>query len=183
MQGVLRASLRLSGWIDALNERVGRMVNWLVLGVALVSAGNAILRYAFGWGSNAWLELQWYLFAAIFLLGAGYTLRHNGHVRVDVFYSRFSPRTQAWIDLFGAALFLLPVMLLILWFSWDGFVLSWQSQEMSPDEGGLIRWPVRLLLPLGLFLLTLQGISEMIKRVAFLQGRIALVDERPEERV
>lgn len=179
MQGLLR----LSGWIDALNDRVGHSVNWLVLAVALVSAGNAVFRYAFGMGSNAWLELQWYLFAAIFLLGAGYTLRHNGHVRVDVFYSRFSPRTQAWIDLFGAALFLLPVMLLILWFSWDGFVLSWQNQEMSPDEGGLIRWPARLLLPLGLLLLVLQGLSEMIKRAAFLQGQGGLAVEQAEERV
>ncbi len=175
--------LRLSGWIDELNERIGRMVNWLVLGVALVSVGNAVFRYAFGAGSNAWLELQWYLFSAIFLLGAGYTLRHNGHVRVDVFYSRFSARTQAWIDLSGAALFLLPAMLLILWFSWEGFVLSWQSQEWSPDEGGLIRWPVRLLLPLGVFLLILQGVSEMIKRVAFLQGRAVRMREPSEERV
>ena len=175
--------LRLSGRIDAINERVGRMVNWLVLAVALVSAGNAMFRYAFGLGSNAWLELQWYLFAAIFLLGAGYTLRHNGHVRVDVFYSRFSPRTQAWIDLFGAAVFLLPVMLIILWFSWDGFVLSWQSQEMSPDAGGLIRWPARLLLPLGLFLLSLQAVSEIIKRAAFLRGDILLTHEAPDERV
>ena len=175
--------LRLSDGIDALNERVGRMVNWLVLAVALVSAGNAIFRYAFGLGSNAWLELQWYLFAAIFLLGAGYTLRHNGHVRVDVFYSRFSPRTQAWIDLFGAAFFLLPVMLMILWFSWDGFVLSWQGQEMSPDEGGLIRWPARLLLPLGLSLLCLQAVSEIIKQVAFLRGAAPLTHEAPDERV
>ncbi len=183
MQGGLRVLLRLSAGIDALNERVGLTVNWLVLLVALVSAGNALSRYAFGLGSNAWLELQWYLFAAIFLLGAGYTLRHNGHVRVDVFYSRFTPRTQAWIDLFGAAFFLLPVMLLILWFSWDSFWLSWQGQEMSPDEGGLIRWPARLLLPLGLFLLSLQAVSEMIKRVAFLRGQMTLVTESPDERV
>ncbi len=175
--------LYVSGRIDALNERIGRMVNWLVLGVSLVSAGNAIFRYAFGLGSNAWLELQWYLFAAIFLLGAGYTLRHNGHVRVDVFYSQFSPRTQAWVDLLGAALFLLPVMLLILWLSWDGFMLSWQSQEWSPDEGGLIRWPVRLLLPLGAFLLILQGLSEMIKRAAFLQGLGVQLEKPEEERV
>lgn len=174
---MIQGSLRIARWIDALNERVGRMVNWLVLGLVLLSAGNALFRYAFGLGSNAWLELQWYLFAAIFLLAAGDTLRHNGHVRVDVFYSRFAPRTQAWIDLFGTAIFLVPVMALILWFSWEGFWLSWQSQEVSPDEGGLIRWPVRLLLPLGLLLLILQGVSEMIKRVAFLQGKGGLLGD------
>lgn len=173
--------LTLSRWIDALNERIGRMVYWLVLIVALVSAGNAISRYGFGLSSNAWLELQWYMFSAIFLLGAGYTLKHNGHVRVDVIYGHLSKRSQAVIDLIGGLVFLLPVVLLMMWMSWHGFISSWELQEMSPDAGGLIRWPVKLIIPVGLILLALQGISESIKRLAFLLGRGPLSVEQSEE--
>jgi len=179
----MKALLVLSRAIDALNERVGRVVLWLVLATTLVSAANAVMRYAFGLSSNAWLELQWYLFAAIFLLAAGYTLKHNGHVRIDIFYGRLSERGRAWIDLFGALVFLLPLNLLLVWFSWPGFADAWQHAEMSPDAGGLLRWPVRLLIPLGFALLALQGISEIIKRIAFLRGEITLTIEQPTEKV
>jgi TRAP-type mannitol/chloroaromatic compound transport system permease small subunit len=179
----MKALLALSHGIDVLNERVGRTVAWLVLVTTLVSAANAGMRYTFNMSSNAWLELQWYLFAAIFLLAAGYTLKHNGHVRIDILYGWLSERTRAWIDLLGALLFLLPFSLLLVWFSWPGFADALQHGEMSPDAGGLLRWPVRLLIPLGFALLALQGISEIIKRVAFLRGQITLTLERPEEKV
>jgi TRAP-type mannitol/chloroaromatic compound transport system permease small subunit len=177
----MKILLALARAIDALNERVGRLVLWAVGAVTLVSAGNAVARYALGLSSNAWLEIQWYLFAGIFLLGAGYTLKHNGHVRIDIFYSRSSPRTQAWIDLAGGLLFLLPLALLMLWLSWPGFAESWRSGETSPDAGGLVRWPVRLLIPLGFGLLALQAIAEIVKRVAFLRGLDLLSHEKPVE--
>jgi len=179
----MTALLALSRAIDAVNERVGRLVLWLVLAATLVSAVNAGMRYAFSMASNAWLELQWYLFAAIFLLAAGYTLKHNGHVRIDILYGRLSERARAWIDLLGTLIFLLPFSLLLVWFSWPGFADAWQHGEMSPDAGGLLRWPVRLLIPLGFALLALQGISELIKRIAFLRGQLTLTLERPEEKV
>jgi TRAP-type mannitol/chloroaromatic compound transport system permease small subunit len=179
----MKALLALSRAIDAVNERVGRLVLWLVLATVLVSAANAGMRYAFGMASNAWLELQWYLFAAIFLLAAGYTLKHNGHVRIDIFYGRLSERGRAWVDLFGALVFLLPLCLLLVWFSWPGFAAAWQHAEMSPDAGGLLRWPVRLMIPLGFALLALQGIAEIIKRIAFLRGQITLTLEQPSEKV
>lgn len=165
--------------IDTLNERVGRVVVWSVGLVTLVSAGNALVRYTAGLSSNAWLEIQWYLFAAIFLLGAGYTHKHNGHVRIDIFYGHVSARAQAWIDLAGGLLFLLPLAVLMAWLSWPGFIDSWQLNETSPDAGGLIRWPVRLLIPLGFGLLGLQGIAETLKRIAFLHGDYALTPEKP----
>jgi TRAP-type mannitol/chloroaromatic compound transport system permease small subunit len=158
-------------------------VLWLVLAVTLISAANALMRYGFGMSSNAWLEIQWYLFGAIFLLAAGYTLKHNGHVRVDVLYGRWPPRVRAWIDLLGAALFLLPLCVLMVWLSWHGFIESFQRGELSSDAGGLIRWPVRLLIPLGFALLGLQGVSELIKRVAFLRGQGELPHEPPMEEV
>jgi TRAP-type mannitol/chloroaromatic compound transport system permease small subunit len=151
--------------------------------VTLISAANALMRYGFGMSSNAWLEIQWYLFGAIFLLAAGYTLKHNGHVRIDIIYGRFSARTQAWIDLLGSLLFLLPLCGLIVWLAWPGFVDSFVSGETSPDAGGLIRWPVRLLIPLGFALLALQGVAEIIKRIAFLRGEGILTHERPREEV
>lgn len=169
--------------IDAVNERIGRAVLWLVLAVTLISAANALMRYGFGMSSNAWLEIQWYLFGAIFLLAAGYTLKHNGHVRVDVLYGRWPPRARAWVDLLGAALFLLPLCVLMVWLSWHGFIESFQRGELSSDAGGLIRWPVRLLIPLGFALLGLQGVSELIKRVAFLRGQGELPHEPPMEEV
>lgn len=168
----MNALLALSRLIDGLNERIGRTVMWLVLVVALVSAGNALVRYVFSTSSNAWLELQWYLFAAIFLGCAGYTLLHNEHIRIDVVAGRFSRRTAAWIDIFGTIFFLLPLMLFMMELSWPVFMNAWNSGETSANAGGLIRWPARLMIPIGLALLSLQGISELIKRIAFLRGLI-----------
>ena len=165
--------LKLSGGIDTLNEQVGKATTWLVLLVALLSALNAVVRYVFNYSSNAFLEIQWYLFAAIFLLCAGYTLKNNEHVRIDVVSGRFSPRVQAWIDIIGTLFFLLPMALLILWLSLPLVKESFAISEISANAGGLIRWPVKALLPLGFSLLALQGMSELIKRVAFLQGLIA----------
>ena len=167
--------------IDAVNEAIGRAVLWLVGLATLISAGNALARYGLGISSNAWLEIQWYLFAAIILLAAGYTLRHNGHVRIDVLSGRLKARTRAWIDLLGSALFLLPLCGLMVWLGWPGFADSFQSGERSPDAGGLIRWPVRLLIPLGFALLALQGVAEAIKRIDYLRGKGKLTREQPRE--
>ncbi|MEW6119806.1 MAG: TRAP transporter small permease subunit [Pseudomonadota bacterium] len=176
----MKALLALARLIDALTERVGRLVIWIVLAATLISAGNALARYALGESSNAWLEIQWYLFGAMFLLAAGYTLKHNGHVRIDVFHARLDPRGQAWIDLAGGLLFLLPMALLLMWLSWPMFLEAWQTRELSPDAGGLVRWPVKLLLPTGFALLALQGLSEIIKRIGVLSGRLTLPRETPE---
>ena len=164
--------LSISRGIDALNERVGRTVMWLVLACVLVSSFNAMSRYALNISSNAWLELQWYLFAVVFLLCSGYTLLHNEHIRIDVVSSRFSRRTQTWIDVFGTIFFLLPVALYLMWSSWPLFLNALHSGETSANAGGLIRWPARLMIPVGFFLLTLQAFSELIKRFAFLKGLI-----------
>lgn len=173
--------LALSRAIDALTERTGRLVIWLVLIATLISAGNALARWALGASSNAWLEIQWYLFGAVFLLAAGYTLKHNGHVRIDIFYGRLSAKGQAWIDLVGGLLFLLPMAGLLAWLAWPMFIDAWTTQEMSPDAGGLLRWPVKLLLPLGFGLLALQGVAEIIKRIGVLTGTLALPAEAPAE--
>jgi TRAP-type mannitol/chloroaromatic compound transport system permease small subunit len=173
--------LTISRAIDALNERIGRVILWLVLVMVLVSAGNAVSRYLLNASSNAWLELQWYLFAAVFLLCAGYALLHNEHIRIDVVSSHLSRRTQTWIDVFGTIVFLFPVAGTIMWLSWPIFVNAWVSGEMSSNAGGLIRWPARLTIPVGFFLLTLQGVSELIKRVAFLRGLIPDPVEKPVE--
>ena len=170
----------LSSAIDALTERVGRAARWLILLTALVSAGNALVRYAFNYSSNAWLEVQWYLFAAVFLLCSGYALKHNQHVRVDVLASRLSARARAWIEILGTLLFLLPMALLILKLSWPVFVDSWRSGEVSSNANGLILWPARALVPAGFALLVLQGIAELLKRVAFLRGLIPDPTERHE---
>ena len=175
----MQTLLKISRAIDALNERVGRTVLWLVLVMALVSAGNAAFRYLFNLSSNAWLELQWYLFAAVFLLCAGYTLLHNEHIRIDVVSSRLSRRSQLWIDIFGTLFFLLPVAIFIMALSWPIFVNAWVSNEMSGNAGGLIRWPARLLVPAGFLLLSLQGISELIKRIAVLRGIIPDLADKP----
>jgi TRAP-type mannitol/chloroaromatic compound transport system permease small subunit len=140
--------------------------------MVLVSAANATSRYALNMASNAWLELQWYLFALVFLFCSGYTLLHNEHVRIDVVSSHLSRRTQVWIDVFGFLLFLLPMSLFIMWLSWPVFMNAWTSGEISGNAGGLIRWPARLMVPIGFFLLSLQGFSELIKRIAFLKGLI-----------
>jgi len=164
--------LRLSGVIDALNERVGKLTYWLILVAVLVSAGNALMRYTFNMSSNAWLEIQWYLFSAVFLFCAGYTLLHNQHVRIDVISGLMSKRARAWIDILGTLFFLLPMAIAILWMSWPVFVQAYESHEVSTNAGGLIVWPARLMLPIGFFLLVLQGVSELIKRIAFLRGLI-----------
>ena len=175
--------LALARLIDALTERIGRLVIWLVLVATLISAGNALARYALGESSNAWLEIQWYLFGAMFLLAAGYTLKHNGHVRIDILYNRFGSRGQAWIDLLGGLLFLLPMAGLLAWLAWPMFLDAWLTHEMSPDAGGLLRWPVKLLLPVGFGLLALQGVAEVIKRLGVLSGHLVLPREAPEEEV
>ncbi len=169
---MMNGLLKISGKIDALNERVGRVVIWLVLITVFVSAGNALARYLFNSGSNAWLELQWYLFAAIFLLCAGYTLLHDEHIRIDVVFSQWPPRVQRWINVFGTVFFLLPVSITILWLSWPVFVNAWVTGETSANAGGLIRWPARLLVPVGFLLLCLQGLSELVKSIAILRGDI-----------
>ena len=172
---MVKTLLAISGVIDAVNERFGRIANWCVLLACLISAGNALVRYGFSDSSNAWLEIQWYLFAAMFMLGAPYTLRMNEHVRVDILYGNVSPKVQLWIDLLGGILFLLPATIIIGWMSWPIFVDSFVSGEVSNNAGGLIRWPVKLLMPLGFGLLALQGISEIIKRIAALTGHRALI--------
>jgi len=166
----MHALLRVAGLIDALTERVGRAARWLILLTALISAGNALVRYAFNASSNAWLEIQWYLFAAVFLLCAGYALKHNQHVRIDVLSGRLSRRAQAWIEVFGTLLFLLPMALLILWLSWPVFVAAWNNGEVSTNANGLVIWPARLLIPAGFALLVLQGVAELIKSIGFLRG-------------
>src|SRR5437016_14495059 len=164
--------LCLSRAIDALNERVGHLVYWLILAAVLVSAGNASVRYVFDKSSNGWLELQWYLYSTVFLLASGYTLLHNEHVRIDVIIGHLPPRVRAWIDLLGGLFFLLPMATVILLLSWPMFIESVVRHEISGDAGGLLRWPVKLLIPAGFLLLLLQGLSEIIKRAAFLLGRI-----------
>ncbi len=166
----MNAMLALAKLIDALNERIGRLVLWLVLAAVVISAANAIVRKAFDMSSNAFLEIQWYLFAAIFLLCAGWTLLRNEHIRIDVVAGRFSRRTQTWIDVFGTVFFLFPMVALILYESWPWFVRAYASKEISSSAGGLILWPAKVLVPLGFLLLGLQGISELVKRIAFLQG-------------
>lgn len=164
--------MSLSRLIDNLNEKIASTVSWALLAAVIICAGNALIRYSLNMSSNAWLEIQWYLYGAMFLLAAPYTLKRDEHVRIDVIVGRFSKRTQVWIDLFGFSLFLLPVCLLILYDAIPFSMVSIQSQEMSSNAGGLIVWPAKLLVPLGFALMVLQGISEIIKRIAFLAGRI-----------
>jgi len=167
----MNALLAFSRAVDRLNTLVGKAVTWLTLVVVFVSAGNATVRKVFHTSSNAWLELQWYLFGAIFLLAAGYTLLKNEHVRVDILAQKLSQRTQIWIEVFGVIFFLLPACVLIMWLSWPVFVDSYVTHEMSSNSGGLVRWPVKPLIPVGFLLLVLAGISHLIKCVAFLMGR------------
>lgn len=164
--------LALSRAIDAFTERVGRLVYWLVLIVVLISAANATVRKLFDYSSNAYLEIQWYLFSVIFLFGAGYTLLRNEHVRIDIIQGRLSPRAQNWIDVFGIVIFLMPMSIIIMWLSWPLFTDALARHEVSSNAGGLVIWPARLMLPVGFALLILQGVSELIKRIGFLTGRI-----------
>jgi TRAP-type mannitol/chloroaromatic compound transport system permease small subunit len=162
--------LKLSGLIDRVNERVGRLTMWLVLAAVLISAGNAIVRKAFNIGSNAFLEIQWYIFAAVFMLGVGYVMLKNAHVRIDFISSRLSKRTNAWIDAIGIVIFTIPLSIIMIDLGWPLFARALQSGEMSQNAGGLIRWPALMLVPLGFAILLLQSISELIKRIAFLRG-------------
>ena len=168
----MHALLKLSKAVDWLNSLVGKYVIWLILASTVISAVNAIVRKAFNVSSNAYLEVQWYLFAATFLLCAAYTLLNGEHVKIDVVYSHLSKRTQMWVDVFGFTCFLLPFCCAILWFSIPFFIKGYVSGEMSSNAGGLIRWPVYAMIPAGFGLLLLQGLSEIIKRLAFLQGLI-----------
>jgi TRAP-type mannitol/chloroaromatic compound transport system permease small subunit len=166
----MAALLRLSRLIDALSERLGRLVMWLVLAAVLISAGNAVVRKLFNVSSNAYLEIQWYLFAAVFMLGVGHVMLRNGHVRIDVVSTRLSARANAVIDSLGIVLFILPLAVIMIDLSWPLFVRAWMSGETSQNAGGLIRWPVLLLIPAGFGVLLLQSLSELIKRAAFLSG-------------
>ncbi|MGZ3183673.1 MAG: TRAP transporter small permease subunit [Telluria sp.] len=164
--------LSLSRLIDALNEKVAGAVSWALLAAVLICAGNALVRYLLKTSSNAWLEIQWYLFAAMFLLASANTLRRDEHVRIDVVTGRFSERTRAIIDLFGYLFFMLPVCGIILWFAWPYAKLAIETGEMSNNAGGLILWPAKILIPIGFLLLVLQALSEAIKRIAYLAGRL-----------
>jgi TRAP-type mannitol/chloroaromatic compound transport system permease small subunit len=169
---VLRFLLALSRRIDWLNEQFGIAANWLVLLSCLISAGNAGSRYLFSESSNAWLEIQWYMLAGMVLLGGPYALKMNEHVRVDLFYGMASERARIWIDIVGGFLFLLPICVILIYFTWPWFVESWRLNEGSYNAGGLLRWPVKLMLPVGFTLMALQGVSELIKRIAALEHLI-----------
>jgi TRAP-type mannitol/chloroaromatic compound transport system permease small subunit len=167
----MNALLRLARGIDALSEQVGKAAIWLILIVVVISAGNAVSRFLLNLSSNAMLEIQWYLFSAVFLFCAAYVLKRNEHIRIDVIAGRLSVRAQNWIDVFGILVFLLPMAIMIAYLSWPVFMNAWNSGELSPNPGGLVRWPVRLMMPIGFVLLILQAVSELIKRVAFLTGK------------
>ena len=166
----MQALLKLSEGVDALGTQIGRLIRWLVLGSVLISAGNAIIRKIFNISSNAFLEIQWYLFAGVFLLGAGFAFMRNVHVRIDFISSKLSKRTNTIIDIAGIVVFVIPLCVIMIWLSWPLFVSAWTSGEMSQNAGGLIRWPAYLLMPLGFGLLLLQALSELVKRVAYLKG-------------
>ncbi len=166
----MQALLKLSRFIDRLNEFFGRWVAWLVLAAVVLSAGNAIVRKVFNMSSNSMLELQWYFFSAVFLLCAGYTLLRNEHVRIDIILGRFSARTQTWVDVLGILFFLTPMVLLFIYMSWPVFIRTYTHGEISTNAGGLLIWPARALVPFGFTLLLLQGFSELVKRIAFLTG-------------
>jgi len=176
----VKTLLALSRAIDTLNAVIGRAVCWLTLVVVLIAVANALLRYGFRLGSNAFIEAQWYLFAVIFLFGAAYTMKRGGHVRVDVLYGRLSPRRQAWVDILGTLLFFLPATVGLTLLSLPMVEASIAVWERSPDVGGLPRWPIKLAIPVAFSLLTLQGISEVIKRVAFLRGLAPPPEHRRE---
>lgn len=169
----MTALLRLSKMIDAITERLGKLVMWLILAATMISAGNAIMRKAFSIGSNAYLEIQWYLFAATFMLGVGYVMLKNAHVRIDFISTLLSKRTNAIIDALGIVLFTIPLAVIMINLGWPVFARALASGEMSQNAGGLIRWPVFMLVPLGFSLLIMQSVSELIKRVGFLTGHLA----------
>lgn len=165
----MKALIPLAHAIDKLNDGFGKIAEWAVLLSCFISAGNALVRYGFSVGSNAWLEIQWYMFAVAVMFGASQVLRVNEHVRVDLLYARWTTHGKVYVDLFGLIVFLMPVMVAMIYFSWPLFLDKFNSGEMSQSAGGLIRWPVVLTMPLGFSLLILQGVSEIIKRVAWLR--------------
>src|SRR3954465_14021581 len=173
-ENVMRPLLMLSAGIDWLNEKIGYLCNWLVLAACIVSAANAMIRYAFGYSSNGWLELQWYMFAILVMFGASYTFKRNEHVRVEIFYLVLSERGQIWLDLIGTLLFLIPACLLLSYLSWPFFLQAYVVGENSSNAGGLLRWPIKFVVPSGFVMLALQGASEVIKRVAALQGEVTI---------
>jgi len=177
------ALLAFSRTVDWINEKFGIVADYLVLFACLISAGNATSRYLISLSSNAWLEVQWYMFSGMFLLGASYTLKKNEHVRVDLVYANVSDRTRLYIDIGGLVLFLLPAMVMLAIMTWPFFLDSWVRNEISGNAGGLIRWPVKILMPIGFLLVTLQGLSELVKRFAALQGRITIETkyEKPQQ--
>jgi TRAP-type mannitol/chloroaromatic compound transport system permease small subunit len=171
---VMRPLLSLSAAIDLVNEKIGYVCNVLVLASCIVSAANAMIRYAFGYSSNGWLELQWYMFAILVMFGASYTFKRNEHVRVEIFYLFLSERGQLWLDLIGTLFFLIPACLLLAYLSWPFFLQAYSVGEMSGNAGGLIRWPIKFVVPSGFVMLALQGVSEVIKRIAALQGQLTI---------
>jgi TRAP-type mannitol/chloroaromatic compound transport system permease small subunit len=175
--------LKLSRIIDGFTDRVGRLMMWLILATTLISAGNAIVRKIFNNSSNALLEIQWYLFAAVFMLGSGYAFLKNAHVRIDFVSGKFSARTRNIVDVAGILFFVFPLCYLMAKLSWPVFANAWESGEVSSNAGGLVRWPVYLLIPAGFAMLALQSVSELIKRVAFLTGagRDPLAHHQPSD--
>jgi TRAP-type mannitol/chloroaromatic compound transport system permease small subunit len=163
---MLRRLLAFADAVDRLSEHIGQALKWLVLFSALISAGTALVRYGLHRGSNAWLEIQWYMFGAMFLLGSGYALKHGEHVRVDIAFSKMSPRTQAWVDVVGGVVFLLPTALIIAWMSLPMVANSIRINEYSSDPGGLLRWPIKIIIPIGFVLLALQGVADIIQKIA-----------------
>jgi TRAP-type mannitol/chloroaromatic compound transport system permease small subunit len=170
----MRPLLAVSSAIDLLNEKIGYFCNLMVLAACLVSAGNAMIRYAFGYSSNGWLELQWYMFAILVMFGASYTFKRNEHVRVEIFYLFLTERGQLWLDLIGTLFFLIPSCLLLAYLSWPFFMQAYAVGEMSGNAGGLVRWPIKFVIPAGFVMLALQGVSEVIKRIAALQGEVTI---------
>jgi len=166
--------LKLALGMDWISQQLGKLAAWAVLAAALISAGNAFVRYGLDISSNGWLEIQWYMFAATVMLGAPLVLKLNEHVRVDIIYGRLKGNGSVYVDLFGLIFFLLPVMFTIAYLSWPLFIGMFRSGEMSNNAGGLIRWPAMMLLPLGFGLMFLQGLSEVIKRIAYLQGKFKM---------
>jgi TRAP-type mannitol/chloroaromatic compound transport system permease small subunit len=173
-ENIMRPLLALSAAIDLINEKVGYICNFLVLAACIVSAANAMIRYAFGYSSNGWLELQWYMFAILVMFGASYTFKRNEHVRVEIFYLFLTERGQLRLDLIGTLFFLIPACLLLAYLSWPFALQAYAVGEMSGNAGGLIRWPIKFVIPFGFVMLALQGVSEVIKRIAALQGQLTI---------
>ena len=170
----MRPLLALSNSIDWVNEKLGGVCNWLVLAACVVSAANAMIRYAFGYSSNSWLELQWYMFAIFVMFGASYTFKKNEHVRVEILYLMLSERGQLWLDMIGTLCFLIPSCLLLSYLSWPFFYQAYAVGEISSNAGGLVRWPIKFVVPAGMVMLALQGVSEVIKRIAALQNLVTI---------